>query len=168
VSDAFHFLRSHALLIGAFSLLSGTHSGHTFKPLEEIYDQHVAHVKEEESLLRRRLMELITLVQVELDCHQQPRAALSSANDHPICPQEVERNVEAVRAAKDERVREIRNAVELMIARLDAQLKSKLLVLMSQKNALTIETETLENLLAEIDRYVNVKSRSELISKSPG
>ncbi len=76
--------------------------------------------------------------------------------------------MEAVRAAKDERVREIRNAVELMIARLDAQLKSKLLVLMSQKNALTIETETLENLLAEIDRYVNVKSRSELISKSPG
>ena len=31
--------------------------------------------------------------------------------------QEVERNVESVRAAKDEKVREIRNAVELMIAR---------------------------------------------------
>ena len=29
--------------------------------------------------------------------------------------QELERNVESVRAAKDERVREIRNAVELMI-----------------------------------------------------
>ena len=32
--------------------------------------------------------------------------------------------------AKDERVREIRNAVELMIARLESQLKSKLLTLM--------------------------------------
>ena len=48
----------------------------------------------------------------------------------------MERNVESVRAAKDERVREIRNAVELMIARLDSQLKSKLLTLMSHKNAL--------------------------------
>ena len=31
--------------------------------------------------------------------------------------QDVERNVESVRSAKDERVREIRNAVEMMIAR---------------------------------------------------
>ena len=122
----------------------GTHSGHTFKPLEEIYDQHVAHIKEEVSLLRRRLMELISLVQ------------------------EVERNVEGVRAAKDERVREIRNAVELMIARLDSQLKAKLLTLMAQKNTLTVETETLENLLGEIDKYLNGKTRSELIAKSPG
>jgi tripartite motif-containing protein 37 len=122
----------------------GTHSGHTFKPLEEVYEQHVNHVKEEVSLLRRRLMELISMVQ------------------------EVERGVEHVRAAKDERVREIRNAVELMIARLDSQLKTKLLSLMAQKNVLTLETERLENLLAEIDRYLNVKPRSELIAKSPG
>ncbi|TRY62611.1 hypothetical protein TCAL_08217 [Tigriopus californicus] len=126
------------------ALWGGTHSGHTFKPLAEIYDQHVAHIKEEVSLLRRRLMELISLVQ------------------------EVERNVEAVRAAKDERVREIRNSVELMIARLDSQLKSKLLTLMAQKNALTLETESLENLLGEIDKYLNGKTRSELIVKSPG
>ena len=76
--------------------------------------------------------------------------------------------MEAVRAAKDERVREIRNAVELMIARLDSQLKTKLLTLMSQKNSLTLETEQLENLLAEIDKYLNGKTRSELIAKSPG
>ena len=43
---------------------AGTHTGHTFKPLEEIYDQHVSHIKEEVSLLRRRLMELISMVQV--------------------------------------------------------------------------------------------------------
>ena len=76
--------------------------------------------------------------------------------------------MEAVRAAKDDRVREIRNAVELMIARLDSQLKAKLLTLMAQKNNLTMETETLENLLAEIDKYLNAKTRSELIAKSPG
>ena len=38
--------------------------------------------------------------------------------------------MESVKSAKDERVREIRNAVELMIARLESQLKSKLLTLM--------------------------------------
>jgi hypothetical protein len=43
-----------------------------------------------------------------------------------------ERNIESVKNAKDERVREIRNAVELMIARLESQLKSKLLTLMGQ------------------------------------
>jgi tripartite motif-containing protein 37 len=126
------------------ALWGGTHTGHTFKPLEEIYDQHVAQIKEEVSLLRRKLMELISLVQ------------------------EVERNVESVRAAKDDRVREIRNAVELMIARLDSQLKQKLLTLMGQKNSLTQETEQIENLLSEIDQYINGKTRSELIAKSHG
>lgn len=82
--------------------------------------------------------------------------------------QEVERNVESVRAAKDDRVREIRNAVELMIARLDSQLKQKLLTLMGQKNSLTQETEQIENLLSEIDQYINGKTRSELIAKSHG
>ena len=82
--------------------------------------------------------------------------------------QEVERNVESVRAAKDEKVREIRNAVELMIARLDSQLKQKLLTLMGQKNSLAQETEQIENLLAEIDQYLNGKTRSELIAKSQG
>lgn len=39
------------------------HGGHTFKPLVEIYEQHVTKVKEEVGKLRRRLMELISLVQ---------------------------------------------------------------------------------------------------------
>ena len=41
--------------------------------------------------------------------------------------------MESVKNAKDERVREIRNAVELMIARLESQLKSKLLTLMGKR-----------------------------------
>ncbi|XP_037094908.1 E3 ubiquitin-protein ligase TRIM37-like [Pollicipes pollicipes] len=125
------------------ALWGGTHSGHVFKPLEDVYEQHVAQIKTEVSLLRRRLMELISLVQ------------------------EVERNVESVRAAKDERVREIRNAVELMIARLDSQLKQKLLTLMSQKNLLTQETEQLESLLQEIEHSLHTSARSELIARSP-
>ncbi|XP_043253981.1 E3 ubiquitin-protein ligase TRIM37-like [Colletes gigas] len=124
------------------ALWGGTHSGHTFKPLEEVYDQHVTQIKAEVGQLERRLMELISLVQ------------------------EVERNVESVRAAKDERVREIRNAVELMIARLDSQLKAKLLTLMGQKNSLTLETEQLEALLQEVEHQLHTCTRSELIIKS--
>ncbi|XP_004076873.1 E3 ubiquitin-protein ligase TRIM37 isoform X1 [Oryzias latipes] len=125
------------------ALWGGMHGGHTFKPLVEIYDQHVLKVKEEVAKLRRRLMELISLVQ------------------------EVERNVEAVRGAKDERVREIRNAVEMMIARLDNHLKNKLITLMGQKTSLTQETELLESLLQEVEHQLHSCSKSELISKSP-
>ncbi|XP_071023578.1 E3 ubiquitin-protein ligase TRIM37-like isoform X1 [Oncorhynchus clarkii lewisi] len=125
------------------ALWGGMHGGHTFKPLAEIYEQHVSKVNEEVAKLRRRLMELISLVQ------------------------EVERNVEAVRGAKDERVREIRNAVEMMIARLDNQLKNKLITLMGQKTSLTQETELLESLLQEVEHQLRSCSKSELISKSP-
>lgn len=124
------------------ALWGGTHSGHTFKQLEEVYEQHVSQIRDEVSQLRRRLMELISLVQ------------------------DVERNVESVRAAKDERVREIRNAVELMISRLDSALKAKLLTLMGQKNGLTQETEQLEHLLQEIEHQLHSSTRSELIAKS--
>ena len=76
--------------------------------MEEVYEQHVSQIKEEISYLKRRLIDLMWQ------------------------NQEVERNVEIVRSPKDERVREIRNAVELMMARLDAQLKAKLLTLMGK------------------------------------
>uniref|UniRef100_A0A803TLS2 Tripartite motif containing 37 n=1 Tax=Anolis carolinensis TaxID=28377 RepID=A0A803TLS2_ANOCA len=124
------------------ALWGGMHGGHTFKPLAEIYEQHVTKVNEEVAKLRRRLMELISLVQ------------------------EVERNVEAVRSAKDERVREIRNAVEMMIARLDTQLKNKLITLMGQKTSLTQETELLESLLQEVEHQLRSRSKRDLISKS--
>jgi hypothetical protein len=58
-----------------------------------------------------------------------------------------ERNVESVRTAKDEKVSEIRHAVELIVSRLDSQLRSKLLSLVGQKNVLTQETDHLEALL---------------------
>lgn len=45
------------------ALWGGTHSGHMFKPLEEVYEQHMMQIKVEVARLRRRLMELISLVQ---------------------------------------------------------------------------------------------------------
>lgn len=45
------------------ALWGGTHSGHTFKPLEDVYEQHVTQIKGEVGQLNMRLMELISLVQ---------------------------------------------------------------------------------------------------------
>lgn len=55
------FIIHHLLLLPLF--LFEQHGGHTFKPLAEIYEQHVTKVNEEVAKLRRRLMELISLVQ---------------------------------------------------------------------------------------------------------
>ncbi|XP_055316274.1 protein PF3D7_1417600-like [Sitodiplosis mosellana] len=125
------------------ALWGGTHSGHTFKQLDLVYETHIAQVKEEVSQLRSRLMELISLVK------------------------DVEQNVETVRSAKDEKVREIRNAVEHMVNRLDSHLKLKLVTLVRQKTSLNHETEQLEQLLDEIEHQMNSCSRSQLITKSP-
>lgn len=63
------------------------HGGHTFKPLVEIYEQHVTKVKEEVAKLRRRLMELISLVQEVVKtpccfrCHTFSRCFNSYLND---------------------------------------------------------------------------------------
>ncbi|XP_054723895.1 uncharacterized protein LOC129234017 [Uloborus diversus] len=125
------------------ALWGGTHSDHVFKPLDEIYEQHVSQIKEEFVRLRRRLAELISLVQ------------------------EVEKSVESVRSAKDDRVHEIRHAVEHMISRLDAQLKSKLLTLMAQKNSLSQETEQLETILKSVEQQLSSSCKNELITMSP-
>ncbi|XP_077825099.1 E3 ubiquitin-protein ligase TRIM37 isoform X28 [Macaca mulatta] len=54
----------------------------------------------------------------------------------------------------------------MMIARLDTQLKNKLITLMGQKTSLTQETELLESLLQEVEHQLRSCSKSELISKS--
>lgn len=60
--------------------------------------------------------------------------------------------METVRTAKDEKVGEIRHAVELIVSRLDAQLRNKLVSLVEQKNVLTQEMNHLESLL-QVDYY---------------
>lgn len=108
-----------------------------------MYESHVARVKEEVAQLQHRLRELSSYVE------------------------KVEFNVMIVRDTKEERAKEIRDAVELMIGRLDAQLKVKLMTLMRQKRFLTKETEQLERLVQEIDLQVESSSHSQLINKSP-
>ncbi len=107
--------------------------------MDEIYEYYRDQILENIKVLKRRHLELVSLVQ------------------------EVERNIECVKNSKDERVREIRNAVELMIVRLENQLKNKVLTLMSQRNKLSQETEILESMIQEIENDIRSKSKSELI-----
>jgi hypothetical protein len=123
------------------ALFGGTHASHGFRPLDEIYETHKEQIVDQIKTLKRRHSELVSLVQ------------------------EVERSIEMVKGAKDERVREIRNAVELMVARLENQLKNKILTLMSQRNKLSSETETMESMMYDIERDIRTKTKSELISK---
>lgn len=68
--------------------------------------------------------------------------------------------------AKEERVREVRNAVEHMAARLDTQLKSKLVSLVSHKTLLSSEIENVEAVLQEVETALQRKTKSELIANS--
>ena len=61
------------------ALWGGTHSGHTFKPLEEIYESHRSQIREQVAQLRRRLMELISLDQEVVS----PRSAASRSSSDP-------------------------------------------------------------------------------------
>ena len=38
------------------------HSGHTFKPLDEVYEEHLSGINNEVTSLKRRHVELISLV----------------------------------------------------------------------------------------------------------
>ena len=124
------------------ALFGGTHTSHSFKPLDEIYEYFKEQILEQMKILKQRHGELVSMVQ------------------------EVERNMESVKSAKDERVREIRNAVELMVARLENQLKTKMITLMSQRNKLTQETEIMESKMQEVEREIRTKTKSELIAKN--
>lgn len=53
------------------ALWGGTHTGHKFKPLEEVYEQHASQIKDEVAQLKRRLLELISLVQEVVSIFQQ-------------------------------------------------------------------------------------------------
>jgi tripartite motif-containing protein 37 len=124
------------------ALFNGTHTSHIFKPIDEIYEYHKSQINEHVKILKKRHSELNCLVQ------------------------EVERNIESVKGTKDERVREIRNTVELMIAKLENQLKNKVLILMNQRNKLSHETEAMESTIQDIEVEIRNKSKSDLIIKS--
>ncbi|GFO08938.1 E3 ubiquitin-protein ligase trim37 [Plakobranchus ocellatus] len=124
------------------ALWEGVHSGHVFKPLDGIYEEHKKKITEELCQLQARHAELLCLLQ------------------------DVERNIESVKNAKDERVREIRNAVELMIARLEAQLKSKLLTLVGQRNQLAQEAGVWDMAIEKVEQELKNAGKAELVTRT--
>lgn len=129
------------------ALFGGTHMSHhgwhQFRPLDEVYESNKQVISENIGLLKKRHADL-----------------LGSIHD-------VERSIESVKSAKDEKVREIRNAVELMVARLENQLKNKVLTLMNQRNKLSQETDAMDNMMVELEREIRTKTKSELIMRQP-
>ena len=105
------------------ALFSGDHSQHTFSPLDDIYRDHRSRVDTELERLKQRRTDLIGVVQVFLCILE----SLIDTSDFIVLLsliKEMERAVERTKSAKEERVREMRRAVEQMIERLDGQLRS--------------------------------------------
>ncbi|CAF1442576.1 unnamed protein product [Adineta ricciae] len=123
------------------ALFNGSHAGHVFVPLDEVYQANISAVNEHITQLKRRHVELICLIQ------------------------DVERNVESVKAAKDERFRETRNAMHVMQAKLDEQLKIKLDALNVQRLQFSRETELIEHVLQDIEHRVSTSGKAEVIGK---
>uniref|UniRef100_A0A0X3PZW0 E3 ubiquitin-protein ligase TRIM37 n=1 Tax=Schistocephalus solidus TaxID=70667 RepID=A0A0X3PZW0_SCHSO len=124
------------------ALFESRHSQHTFRPLDDVYKEHIDRLQVEMDKLKLRHLEMRSLIQ------------------------DVEKNMHSIKQAKDQRVREIRNAVELMVARLESQLSGKLATLISQRTHLSQEVELLESLLQEVQTQLNSASKANLIFRS--
>ncbi|CAF0782676.1 unnamed protein product [Adineta steineri] len=123
------------------ALFNGAHAGHLFVPLDDVYQANLSAVNEHIGQLKRRHVELICLIQ------------------------DVERNVESVKAAKDERLRETRNAMHVMQAKLDEQLKVKLDALNVQRLQFSREIELIDHVLQDIEHRVSTSGKAEVIGK---
>lgn len=65
---------------------------------------------------------------------------------------EVQGTIEKVTKAKEEKVKEIETFVENIQAKLNSQLKSKLLTLLAQKGAMADEIESLEDFHQKLNK----------------
>eukprot|EP00898_Chlorokybus_atmophyticus_P007741 jgi/Chlat1/7969/Chrsp69S07398 len=123
-----------AVICSDCAVFSEEHSGHKFERLSDVYERHVEAIQAEAAGLYRRLKEL--------------RTAVKTADE----------NIERVQKGKDEHAAELQLAMESMQARLEAQLKGKLLTLLGQK--------MLEGILRELNSRLSTSSRAELVSTS--
>ncbi|CAF0974130.1 unnamed protein product [Adineta ricciae] len=123
------------------ALFNGSHSGHSFLPLDDVYKTNVSLVNEHLTKLKRRHVDLICLAQ------------------------DVERNVENVKMAKDERYREIHNVMQTMQAKLEEQFKIKMDALNAQRTQLSEETELIEHTLHNIEVRLSNNGKAEVINK---
>ena len=73
----------------------------------------------------------------------------------PGIKRDIEKNVETVKFAKEDRELEMRTVYDGMVKKLESQLKNKLNTLKGQKNSICNETEFLEKILGTVEREVS-------------
>ncbi|EFJ12309.1 hypothetical protein SELMODRAFT_425390 [Selaginella moellendorffii] len=125
------------------AILAESHQNHSFERLNVTYGRHSKKLHVEASALRSRLKDLYDM--------------LAS----------VDNDIEAVLKAKDDQATEIEAAFKRMRAKLEEQLKCKLLTLLAQKGAVSQEVELLETILRQLDFQLTTSSKSDLIAHEP-
>lgn len=79
---------------------------------------------------------------------------------------EIQNTIDTVQKSKDERCREIETFVENLQAKLNNQLKAKLLNLLGQKTAMTTEIQQLDAFQQTVVNDLTNEPQSKLIKKS--
>ncbi|KAL5107624.1 E3 ubiquitin-protein ligase TRIM37 [Taenia crassiceps] len=125
------------------ALFDGRHGQHAFRPLDEVYQEHVDVIKREMDKLKSRRNEVQRLID------------------------DVGDNILILNARKESRVEEIKKVVESIILRLESRHTSKLSTLTAQRNHLTQETELLNSLLHEVEAQLSSTTPANLIFRSP-
>lgn len=120
------------------------HKNHTFERLAVVYDTHAKLIRSEISSIHDRLEQLRKV------------------------EEGIEANIRNVKTAKEERSTELQAALQEIENRLTAQLKAKLVVLLSQRNDVLKESHLLDSLLQELNCQLDttVCPRTVLIRKS--
>ncbi|XP_025411276.1 E3 ubiquitin-protein ligase TRIM37-like isoform X2 [Sipha flava] len=122
---------------------NSSHCGHSFRPIEEIYNE--------------------TLAQLGESCDNLKTKEESIKKEI----KELDKNIKEIQQAKDQKVCEIRSAVECMMMDLDKELNNKLTSLLTQKNHLVNESEQIEEFLHECDLELSRMPMSQLINHAP-
>ncbi|VDL60673.1 unnamed protein product [Hymenolepis diminuta] len=124
------------------ALFDGRHGDHNFRPLDEVYKEHLEVVKNEMGILSDRRREIQALLK------------------------EIVRNTNTLNLKKENRVEEIKSYFEALLFRLESTHRKKFSALNAQHGHLKQEEELLTSLLSEVESQLKVISPSNLINRS--
>nr|CDS34064.1 E3 ubiquitin protein ligase TRIM37 [Hymenolepis microstoma] len=124
------------------ALFDGRHGDHNFRPLDEVYKEHLEIVKNEMEALSNRRREIQALLK------------------------EIVRNTNTLNLKKENRVEEIKSYFEVLLFRLESTHRKKLSALNAHHGHLRQEEELLTSLVNEVESQLKVISPSSLINRS--
>lgn len=129
----------HTCICHECALWSEEHRGHSFKPLDDLYKQHMDILKRELHKLKERMKDVMVEVQ------------------------QVEKKMESIKASKSKTKREIYNAVDKVYCRLDDQAKVKLAKLEDSRHYLRSQTVEIAQTSHELERKMNEEGIAQLV-----